>query len=183
MRLSHNTMKAWALDARLKTSLEIPTDLDAVAEVLGVAIVESADLPNDVLGMHITHPDGHAIVAVKPSLSHGCRRFTIAHELCHHLILRAQATRHCSLGAIAEYRIDRLCNQFAADILMPAADLHLHAPHFTYGLHPKQLQALCDLFETTPASMQLRLRELRIPEWWWAEQDSINAVSVADGQK
>lgn len=179
MSITRNTMKAWAIELRVRTSLAIPVDLDAVTGVLDINIIESDDLPDNILGMHIKHSEDD-IVAIQRKLSYGCRRFTIAHEICHHLIDRAMPKNRTSIPAD---RIEKLCNTFAAELLMPAADVQLHAKRYNYGLTENYLKQLSDYFEVTPNAMSIRLKELRIPEWWWETADQGELLYISEGRR
>lgn len=173
MIITLNTIKAWTMKARLKTSLKVPTDLDAIADKLNIQIVETDNIPSDALGMHITHPEGRSIAAVRPVSSLGCRRFSLAHEICHHLIDRALGRTGVSYRSDTSNHIEYLCNQFAAELLMPEPEVRIQAEHYWWGLTEASLNQLADIFEVTSKAMEVRLRELKIPEWWWSEQDRL----------
>lgn len=97
------------------------TDLEAMAALVGIARIDVADL--DVDGELIDTDDG-LLVRVDSASSLGRRRFTIAHEIGHALLIpilgrpRGQAT--CGHN----HELERLCDLAAAELLMPVEQLN-----------------------------------------------------------
>lgn len=88
-----------------------PTDLDAIAEKLGVTGFEAADLA----GSGEIRKDGHGFrIFYSTYLSQERRRFTIAHEMGHALLEHtgSPVPRHGK-------ELERLCDIFAVELLMP----------------------------------------------------------------
>lgn len=89
-----------------------PTDLEAVAQRLGVVGFEIARLPYP--GELREDRDGFRIV-LSPDLPDGRRRFTIAHELAH-AVFGQTGARWPRFGD----ELERMCDMIAVAFLMPA---------------------------------------------------------------
>ena len=110
---------------------KLPVNVDAIARLH--AFVMRDPLPSDVSGMLIpASPDAKKRWIIVSNKAHSVerRRFTVAHELGH-LLLHQYATPHADGGQRVRFRdgasslgTDRdevEANQFAAELLMPAA--------------------------------------------------------------
>ncbi len=108
---------------------ETPVPLERLAELCR-ATIRYEPFDGDVSGMVHCRPDGGGVIGVNSEHSKTRQRFTIAHELGH-LLLHADAEFHIdekrplalrdevSSQAIDPREIE--ANQFAAELLMPAA--------------------------------------------------------------
>jgi len=88
-----------------------PTDLDSIGEKLGITGFEAADLA----GAGEIRRDGERLrIFYSNYLSQERRRFTIAHEMCHAALERTgpNVPRHGR-------EVERLCDMFAVELLMP----------------------------------------------------------------
>jgi Zn-dependent peptidase ImmA (M78 family) len=94
------------------------------------------------------------------------QRFTLAHELGHHLLRHAD-TFHLDLGGDLapnatgghpnyDWRAERAANEFAASLLMPASMVRRAAATAT------DVAALASQFKVSPAAMGFRLTALNI---------------------
>ena len=94
------------------------------------------------------------------------QRFTLAHELGHHLLRHAD-TFHLDLGGdlapnatgghpTYDWRVERAANEFAANLLMPASMVRRAAATVT------DVAALAAQFKVSPAAMGFRLTALNI---------------------
>lgn len=109
---------------RASAQLSPPYDLEQIATVLG-ATVRYASLRHDG---RVNHATGEIVVS--GSRTNGRTRFTIAHELGH-LVWRQVVDGLRQLEGwgrlLAQWQRtafrERLCDQFAAELLMPASDL------------------------------------------------------------
>lgn len=124
-----------------------PTDLDAVAKRLGVVRIESADLP---VSGEVRVIRGELCLLVAPGLSHGRRRFTIAHELGH-VLLRQSGPGYPRAGQATE----ALCDMFAGELLMPRGVFNVGA-----GLKPDDVVALARRFQTSLYAAAVRCCDL-----------------------
>ena len=107
---------------------ELPVDVDLIAKRCGVRVL-AFNFSGMVDGLVVQLPDGPAIgLDQSGSANHQRRRFTLAHELGHHL-LRHSASFHVDFGDPVggageppgyNWRHERAANEFAANLLMPA---------------------------------------------------------------
>lgn len=114
-----------------------PTDLEALANRVDVADIrrdETMLVPGELRKLR----DG-LVVFLLPNLSKTRRRFTLAHELGHAFFERTGRRPHPSR------ELERLCDKFAAEFLMPRRVFVSHA-----GRHPDlaRVYDLCQRFET-----------------------------------
>lgn len=138
---------------------EAPVDVNALAVACGVRVVKLLLLPA-VSGAILEFEDG-PVIAVNENQVVGRQRFTVAHELGHHL-LRHHDRFHVDLSASTEvgeppgynWLHEREANEFAADLLMPAAMVRRHAGAVA---SPRDL---ADAFEVSPIAMSYRLQNL-----------------------
>jgi hypothetical protein len=127
-----------------------PTDLDPIGAKLGITGFEAADLA----GSGELRRDGEGLrIFYSHHLSAERRRFTIAHEMCHAALERAG--RH-----VPRYgkELERLCDMFAAELLMPR-QLFIES-----ALGEVSTQRILDLarhFRTSVATTGIRYAELR----------------------
>lgn len=105
---------------------EPPIDVDDLASRCGVRVL-SFNFAGMVDGLVVQLADGPAIGLDEAKPNQDRRRFTLAHELGHHL-LRHSASFHVDfvdVGALGEppgynWQHERAANEFAANLLMPA---------------------------------------------------------------
>jgi IrrE N-terminal-like domain len=135
-----------------------PTDLDAIARQLDVREVLSAEMHAD--GELRRRGAGFTIV-VSSTQGAARRRFSLAHELAHVIVTRLK-------GRIATgERLERLCDDIAAEMLMPAALFRSDA-----GARPDadQIRRLARRYRTSMAATAMRCAELtRISAFEYAE--------------
>jgi hypothetical protein len=126
-----------------------PTDLDSIGTKLGITGFESADLA----GSGELRKDGDGLrVFYSNYLSVERRRFTIAHELGH-AVLERTGTHVPRFGK----ELERLCDMFAVEVLMPKERF------VEYALGEVSTQRILDLarqFRTSVAATGLRFSEL-----------------------
>jgi Zn-dependent peptidase ImmA (M78 family)/transcriptional regulator with XRE-family HTH domain len=140
-----------------------PVPVHALAEGCGVRVL-SWDFA-DVDGLVVQLPEG-AVIGVNENQYDRRQRFTVAHELGHHLLSHAESF-HVDFGgelspaATGEHpdynwRNERAANDFAANLLMPAAVVR------TEFTKTADVNELADLFDVSPAAMGFRLTNLRL---------------------
>ena len=127
------------LEAFSLETLSAPVDLASLATKWGVAAIEERNISSDA--MLLPSPEGYRVVLKKAS-SVGERvrqRFSFAHELGH-LLLRQQGLGD-SRSSKTKHRVhnnrnteERLCDQIAAEILMPREAFHSDATDLQWSL-------------------------------------------------
>jgi len=143
-----------------------PVRVDQVARSLGIE-VQLRDFPDEVSGALFRGPD-HVVIAVNGKHHPNRRRFTIAHELGHHLLhpdSPAYYDREHQIGMHLRAKVagtqwdskEVEANRFAAELLMPRR-LVLAAIGQT---KIADASSLAELFEVSEQAMTYRLAELR----------------------
>ncbi len=138
-----------------------PVNIEMMATKCGVRLVAHR-LPPGLSGAIIELEDG-PVIAVNSDQFPGRQRFTIAHELGHHL-LRHHDRFHIDLAdptAVGEppgynWLHEREANEFAARVLMPATLVRQYADEAA------DARSLADAFDVSPLAMTYRLRNLGI---------------------
>lgn len=119
----------------------------------------------DIDGL-VVELDTGAVIWVNESQAMVRQRFTLAHELGHHLLRHADAF-HLDLGGDLapnatgehpgyDWRAERAANEFAANLLMPASMVRRAATRTT------DVAALASRFKVSAAAMGFRLTALQI---------------------
>jgi Zn-dependent peptidase ImmA (M78 family) len=151
--------KAW--DA---LSLSPPADVDLVAQKLGIDIVRQDFVP-EIDGLYLRIPGCPPVIAINSSYVKppGRQRFTVAHEIGHHLLSRGRTTTDRVIfldGAdTTKSSMERACDRFAALLLMP--EEIFRAYHKDLSANPEHRVAiLADRFGVSIAAIRRRLRDL-----------------------
>lgn len=154
--------KAWE-----KLGLEAPADVMKVADRLGIEIHER-EFSEEIDGVYIRLPGAPPVIAVnscytKPPTR---KRFTIAHEIGHHLLSRGVKAdaRFCIFDTPNTRRtlIERACDKFAAHLLMPEELVRRFYEELVHN--PRQRVAImAERFEVSAWAMRRRLREIGMP--------------------
>lgn len=122
-------------------------DLDHLAEVMGVRVVESPDLRADLNALYIHH---RRRIIIRPDLDPYTRRAALAHELGHAYYGDDQAD---------DPRLERRADQWAARLLITPESYahaeHLHGPHagaiaWELGVTPDLVRVWRGLHSRTP---------------------------------
>jgi Zn-dependent peptidase ImmA (M78 family) len=160
---------------RLIGSLKIraaPVDVAAVAAQLGLRVVRQ-HLGDDISGLLIRTSTG-AQICVEESHAEVRRRFTIAHEIGHHVLrhqFEAGAHVHIDRGNYISQRGVRAsegvdpkeieANQFAACLLMPTRILRTEVERRGAGtIFDGDVEMLAKLFRVSEQAMTIRLTTL-----------------------
>lgn len=149
-----------------------PVDPRAIAEHLGLAVVDEA-LGDEVSGLLVTNPKRSIIVVNANHHTHR-QRFTIGHEIGHHVLRHQLADgEHVFVdhgnyisqrGPRASEGIDQMeveANQFAAGLLMPARFIEdaVRALN-TKALFDSHVEQLAHDFDVSQQAMTIRLSSL-----------------------
>ena len=132
-----------------------PVPVEELVMQCGV-LLHKGKLPEAVSGLLIELAHG-ALIAVNKVHVTTRQRFTIAHELGHHLLAHTERF-HLNLGdgtpAEYNYRLERAANEFAADLLMPR-------PLVTKAFQENPTtSSLAGIFEVSDIAMGYRLVNL-----------------------
>ena len=132
-----------------------PLDVFLLARRMGVDTFTEADMMEDG---RLDHDYGRIVISVRPGLSLGRKRFTIAHELAHLLLMNpaSSATTYRSITARGDE--ERFCDEIAAALLLPNTWIR-----HRYENRLKNLSTLRHLAHDTQTSLSasvVRLNEL-----------------------
>ncbi|TFI58628.1 ImmA/IrrE family metallo-endopeptidase [Sphingomonas parva] len=145
-----------------------PVPVDRIAKALNI-FVQYAPLDEELSGMAFIK-DASAVIAVNALHHPNRQRFTIAHELAHHVLhewhLRTGVhvdkviLERASLAALGVDDLEIEANAFASELLMPR-DLFEPLVHQEIDLNDEaQLTVLAKRFRVSMAALQFRLAAL-----------------------
>jgi Zn-dependent peptidase ImmA (M78 family) len=149
-----------------------PVRVESLAKHIGARIRYEPFSGEGLSGMAYRQPDGKLFIGVNALHPRNRRRFTIAHELAH-LVLHQQDDLHIDEGFTIKLRNDRSsmavddkeieANQFAAELLMPAAWLLEDLKDCQVDLESDQdkIAELAKKYEVSVQAMTIRLSTLR----------------------
>lgn len=154
--------KAWQT-----LKLEPPVDLGVVAARLGIEVHEREFL-EAVDGLYLRLPGAPPLIAVNCSYTKPLarRRFTLAHEIGHHLLVR-RATPAGRLfffdtDKTRRTMLERACDRFAALLLMPEDLVRLYHEELSYN-SGQRVRIMAERFGVSDWALRRRLRELGLP--------------------
>lgn len=153
-----------------------PVEIIRVCNNYGIKVFETY-LKEDVSGLIIVGDkkwdeyDSDKFILVNLSESAARRRFTIAHELAHYILHRngdtLYAHRDMNTDGENKTKIEREANYFAANILMPEAEVKNFVENvrsFVIGKVPSFIlvKEVADAFAVSESAADVRLRQLGI---------------------
>lgn len=136
----------------------LPVDLNKVAEKLGVLVAELPPSHRKYSGWYEKGNGRTPTAYFNPDDSPRRQRFTLAHELGHHVLEHGDSFR----DPAANFSLDNFdykeaeANRFAAELLMPR---HVVKPMFDFGY---SLDELANAFQVSEVAMHYRLKNLRL---------------------
>ena len=142
-----------------------PADLELVSRSLGIR-VKFELFPNEVSGVYVVTSSGRSVIGLNTGVGTPRMRFTWAHEIGHHL-LSDPAPGSVVLEHLdgPDGAIERLCNTFAANLLMPAG-LVSDLVQNTRGRDVRtRLRTLRSAFGVSSWAIHRRLEELELEAW------------------
>ena len=135
-----------------ESQLQPPVDVSRLIQTRDVEL-DSYAFSDDFLGMYLRIPG--PVIVVNANHPRNRRRFTLAHEFCHHMLHKR--TKHVLRFNAGRPATKEECyaNSFAAALLMPA-DL-------VCGLHKRgvPVDAMCTVMGVSKQAMHIRLDELK----------------------
>jgi Zn-dependent peptidase ImmA (M78 family) len=151
------------------TSAPIPVHL--VAQRLGL-VLEAASFGDDVSGVLVIDGD-RAVIGYNSSHSPTRQRFSIAHEIGHYTLHRADSTLFIDQRYFAAFRDrgsasgadkrERQANAFAAALLMPSELVLREVEHRHFDLGDEDgLRGLAEAFQVSVQAMVYRLTNMGV---------------------
>lgn len=138
----------------------LPVDPKAIAEKIGIEVRPAGPGTPPSESGHYSYRDGKPLITYNPTDSPVRQRFTIAHEIAHHVHGDIDAPRDTSASFNSGVRDPRevAANRFAAALLMPTALVK----HMIYEEKITDLKSLARIFGVSTAAMEFRLRNTGI---------------------
>jgi Zn-dependent peptidase ImmA (M78 family) len=138
---------------------EFPVDPMAIAKRMGINLVSEQSA---VSGTAYCSPEGACWITYN-MFDHPVRqRFTVAHEIGHHVLGHTQYGRrfrdnpeNYSMSSLPE---EREANSFAAELLMPLSQLE----YMLYVQNVDDISQLAEIFNVSEIAMAIRLRNLGV---------------------
>jgi Zn-dependent peptidase ImmA (M78 family) len=149
------------------TEMQSHVDVELVAKRLGLTVVRSP-LGDDISGMLVTKP-GRVTICIAKDQHSNRQRFTIAHEIGHHVLRHVFAGEHVHVDRVimrnakSSEGTDRReveANQFAACLLMPEDMVHRHLRALQSRYVEDVVKKLAKQFKVSEQSMAFRLSTL-----------------------
>ena len=154
--------KAWQTLA-----LEPPADLAKVASRLKIVVEEREFVP-EIDGVYVRIPGAPPAIALNCSYvkPYARRRFTLAHEIGHHLLTRRidphQRLFFFDTSETRRTVMERACDRFAALLLMPEGLVRQYHDDLAAN-ESKRIAVMASRFGVSAWAMRRRLRELGLP--------------------
>jgi Zn-dependent peptidase ImmA (M78 family) len=148
-----------------------PVRVESLAKRVGARIRHEPFSGEGLSGMAYRQPDGKLFIGVNALHPRNRRRFTIAHEIAH-LVLHQQEDLHIDEAFTIQLRSDRSslavdekeieANQFAAELLMPAAWLleDLQDRQIDLESDDQAIAELATRYQVSVQAMTIRLSAL-----------------------
>lgn len=135
----------------------LPINVAKLATSLGIQ-VEYVDLSDDISGSY-KQTNAGGIIHINTNQHPNRQRFTLAHELGHHVLLHgdmvdSDETLFRQDGVSNPLEVD--ANKFAAELLMPEALVN----HLIRSEDKPTIDYLSEKFEVSPRAMIIRLKNL-----------------------
>ncbi|AMS20682.1 hypothetical protein AYK59_11250 [Pseudomonas synxantha] len=139
---------------------KLPVDPEAIAIAMGIEVKKSNPLNVGSESGHYSYRDGAPLITYNPNDSAVRQRFTLAHEIGHHVHGDVDAPRDTAAQFSSGVRDPRevAANRFAASLLMPAALVK----HMVFEEKVTDLGVLARTFGVSTAAMEYRLRNIGI---------------------
>lgn len=140
---------------RLLNNPEPKLDLDQLAALPGISLVEQPDLPTPATSFW---NGTEWLIQVKTTDTLTRQRFSICHEL-HHIICHPSRQQLFGTLEVRNPEAEYLADYFAACLLMPRLLVKRH-----WGIGPRRVAAMAARFGVSPQAMSYRLDQLGLTE-------------------
>jgi len=154
----------------------VPVQVDLVAEKLSLPVMRT-NLGEGVSGVLVTEA-GRSYIGVQKNDPPKRQRYTIGHEIGHHVLKHHQESVHVDRVSVVTFRAvsyrttrsahgsdprEGEANQFSACLLMPARLVRREATKLRQGpVSDADIEDLAAKFEVSEAAMTIRLETLKL---------------------
>lgn len=168
------------LESERGFKLQVPIDVDAIAQKLGIVVKYEFSLPDDAIGQITINNNGDSVVLINLLQNSYLprRRFTLAHEIGHYCLHRNSAKKifvdsKQSMSRTASYwdTYESAANNFAAQLLMPKKLIFDEGVKIVETLKAEGggvakkddfVSKIAEKFEVSNQAMEYRLKKLGI---------------------
>lgn len=133
----------------LGESATLPLEMESLISLYGIKL-EEAPLTRTIGGIYYPLP-GCPVIVINSLLDSRRRRFTLAHELFHHLDHAIAPIKKSPRFFMENKSAERNANAFAGALLMPSNAVALLA-------RSKNRSELCDIFGVSRQALDIRLK-------------------------
>lgn len=143
----------------------VPVPVEGIAKKFGI-VVNHMPLDDDLSGMSFIK-DGVAVIVVNSGHHPNRQRFTMAHELAHHILHGDYLRDNVHVDKVIYrnqkssdgiYQKEIEANAFAAELLMPSAHLKSYSPVDVNN--EAEISRIAKIFKVSLAAMTIRLANL-----------------------
>jgi Zn-dependent peptidase ImmA (M78 family) len=153
----------WAASAHRRVGTAIPIDVATACHIVKLR-VRSKRLHEDSDGYLLRTPK-YWYAVINTDRPQERQRWTLAHELCEYLIARqyhdSEAGPRTIMRACGTAQ-ERLCDRFAAELLMPADQVRAQANEVHHSARNDKTNVLASRFGVSETAMRIRLREIGV---------------------
>ncbi|MBU2015925.1 MAG: ImmA/IrrE family metallo-endopeptidase [Alphaproteobacteria bacterium] len=150
-----------------KTGLDsLPIPVDRVAKNLGI-VVQHLPLDDELSGMSFVK-DGLSVIVINAGHHPNRQRFTLAHELGHHILHREYLLNNVHVDKVVLHRNNRSsdgvdnkeiqANAFAAELLMPMSKVRQHKDIDIND--ESEVATVAKLFKVSSSAMAIRINNI-----------------------
>jgi hypothetical protein len=157
MKRRIDSLASWVL-THFELSQVPPIDIETLAKRMGVLDITPADLIEDG---HLEYDPGRTRIRVRNDIGNERRRFTIAHELGHLLLLDPDTKVVVHRTRNSGSNEERLCDEIAAALLLPADWISDR-----YAARPHNLSTVRHLAKMTDTSLSAVVARLQQVLYW-----------------
>lgn len=150
--------------------LEPPVDLNVVTSRLGIEVVER-EFVEEIDGLYLRIPGAPPIIAINKSYlkPYARKRFTLAHEIGHHLLGHRVASSNklffFDAAGTKRTMVERSCDKFAALLLMPKQYVDKYYSELANNSE-QRINIMADRFGVSSWALKRRLSELGMQVRW-----------------
>ncbi len=148
-----------------------PVDLERVTERLGIRLYRE-EFVEEIDGLYLQIPGAPPVVAVNssPFKPVSRQRFTIAHEIGHHLLggrfVRGSRVFFIDGTNTGKGMLEHACDRFAAMLLMPEDIVRLWFGELSAN-RENRVAIMAERFGVSASAMRVRLKELGLRYQRW----------------
>lgn len=147
--------EALAAQVLRKSSSRLPVDVDSIIREQGIGLIHYPFSPS-FQGIYV--PGKRPLIIVNSMDPLPRRRFTLAHELYHHLYCKSHDCCSVNFYSVDPERLERNANRFSAELLMPKNTV---LKMLASGM---DISSMARCFLVSSEAMSIRVNEVSPPQ-------------------